>query len=100
MRMMGMSMKIYWFVSYLFYLCQYLCMIAIMWLTGLMANLQFFMLHDGFIIFHFLFAWGNVMIMLSFLLSIFFRNSRIATAAMFLFMLLVNTTGSSLLDTM
>merc|ERR1740130_195315 len=69
-----------------------------MWLMGSAANLQFFVLHDFWVVFLFLFSWGHLMIAFSFLLSIFFKSTRTSTAAIFLMLLLITTTGSTFLS--
>lgn len=100
MKMMGLQMKVYWLVNYLFYLCQYSIMIGMMWLMGMAADVQMFTLHDSILVFLFLFSWGNLMIVFSFFLSLFFKSSRTSTAFVFLLILIVNTTGLNLLSTL
>mmetsp|Transcript_8009 Transcript_8009/g.14688 ORF Transcript_8009/g.14688 Transcript_8009/m.14688 type:complete len:1998 (+) Transcript_8009:47-6040(+) len=100
MKMMGLGAKVYWAVNFLFYFGQYWVMIFFMWQVGAAANIQIFTLHDPSVLFRFFFTWGVLLVVYSFFLSVFFSSSKTSTAATFLFMLILNTTGTSLLQTL
>ena len=98
MRMMGLGTTIYWVVNFLFYLTQYAIMVAFLWVVGAASGLQMFTLHDASVLFLFFGLWGVLMVLFSFLLSVLFKSSRTSNSAIFLFILIVNTTGTNLLE--
>lgn len=100
MKMMGLSMRVYWAVNYIFYFTQYILMVLMMWGMGIAANVQTFSLHDSAVVFLVLFSWGNLLVVFAMFLSVFFKSSRTSTAGVFLLMLILNTTGASLLQTL
>jgi len=98
MKMMGLTTFVYYFVAYIFYLFQYLLMILLLWIAGVLIRVQFFTLHSPAIIFITLFLWGNTLIAFSFLLSTLFKSRR-AVASISLLILLVSVeTGSVLFE--
>lgn len=98
MKMSGMSMTAYWGVNYIFFLLQYSIMLGVTWILGIWVKMQFFTLHDPGIIFCFLFIWGNTLVALSFLFSMFFSSPKTSTGFSFLLILVFSIVGNQLLQ--
>ena len=98
MRMMGLGSSVYWMVNFLFYLTQYAVMVVFLWAVGVASGLQLFTLHDNLVLFLFFGLWGVLMVLFSFLLSVVFKSSRTSNSAIFLLILILNTTGANLLE--
>ena len=95
MKMMGLGDLSYWLVNYFFYLIQYLFVCIIMAVMGNGAGMRFFSLHSSFVVWSFLFVWGNCMTALSMLLSLFFKTSRTSTVVILLYILvIINVCGT------
>jgi ABC-type multidrug transport system ATPase subunit len=93
----GLRNSVYWGVTYVFYFVQFIIMSLLIFLMGRGANLHFVSLHEPAVYWIFIFLWGNLLIVFSFLLSIFFASSKTATASVLLIVLILNIVGSELI---
>ncbi|KAM9956625.1 hypothetical protein ACTFIR_003351 [Dictyostelium discoideum] len=77
--MMGLKIRNYWFMTYIFNFLIYF--IIIVFVVGVSSIFGFAVFVKGsqFAMFLFLFAWGNSMITFSFFLSTFFKKTRAAS---------------------
>lgn len=96
MKMHGLESKVYWGVTYAFYYAQYSMLVFVMWLTGGIAGMNTFTAHSPAIVFLYFFLWGHLLIVFSFVLSIFFKNTRESTAMTVLLLYLFTAVGSNL----
>jgi len=96
----GLRNSVYWSVTYVFYFVQFFVMSLLVYLLGVRANLHFVSLHSPAIYWIFIFLWGNLLVVFSFLLSIFFASSKTATATVLLIILISNIVGTELINTL
>ncbi|GAM21696.1 hypothetical protein SAMD00019534_048710 [Acytostelium subglobosum LB1] len=87
--MMGLKMRNYWIVTYLFNFLLYFCALVIV--VGISMAFRFSVFTDGsgFAMFLLLFGWGNAMITFSFFLSTLFKRTRTATVTCY-FLLIIS----------
>ncbi|KAF2073997.1 hypothetical protein CYY_004704 [Polysphondylium violaceum] len=85
--MMGLRMRNYWIVTYIFNFMLYLC--AVIVVVGISAGFGFSVFTKGsaFAMVMFLFGWGNAQITFSFFLSTLFKRTR--TASIFCYFLVI-----------
>jgi len=85
--MMGLRMRNYWIVTYIFNFGLYLCALIIV--VGISAGFGFtvFTQGSGVAMLLFLFGWGNAQITFSFFLSTLFKKTR--TASIFCYFLVI-----------
>ena len=95
-KMMGLSPMVYWFTNYVFYFTLYCVIITLLFVFGSWANVQAFVIHDTGIVFLFLFLWGHLLVISSFLMSVFFSSPRTATVVALLILILAPTVGDSI----
>ena len=95
-KMMGLSPMVYWFTNYVFYFSLYCVIITLLFVFGSWANVQAFVIHDTGIIFLFLFLWGHLLVISSFLMTVFFSQPRTATVVALLILILAPTVGDSI----
>jgi ABC-type multidrug transport system ATPase subunit len=81
MRMQGLRMSTYFAVTYLFALFTYVLATLLAIAFGVMLSIRFFTENAFGAYALFLFVWGNTMIALAFLMSVFFTKARSATVA-------------------
>jgi len=100
MKMMGLKMQFYWVVNYLFYYVQYWCMVGILWgfASTPAISMQTFVGHDQGIIFLFFFFWGHSLIAYSFLLTVFFNNTKTSTAVCLLQLVIIVECGRNMMQ--
>ncbi|KYQ94390.1 ABC transporter A family protein [Tieghemostelium lacteum] len=77
--MMGLKIRNYWIVNYLFNLMLYTCALIIVVGISLIFGFAVFTETSGFAMFLLLAGWGNAQIALSFFLSTLFQRTRTAT---------------------
>ncbi|EFA80182.1 ABC transporter A family protein [Heterostelium album PN500] len=87
--MMGLRMRNYWIVTYLFDFLLYICALIIV--VGISVGFGFAVFTQGsaFAMFLLLFGWGNAMITFSFFLSTLFKRTRTATVSCY-FLLIIS----------
>jgi len=88
MMMMGLKMRAYWFVQYLFDFLLALTMLALVYFVGLALGILVFKAAQFGVMLAVFFMWANVMTTMSFLLSVFFSRGRNANIACYFFVLL------------
>jgi len=81
MRMQGLRMSTYFVVTYLFALVTYVLATLLAIAFGVILSIRFFTENAFGAYGLFLFVWGNTMIALAFLISVFFTKARSATVA-------------------
>jgi ABC-type multidrug transport system ATPase subunit len=84
MKMMGLKMSVYWTVTYMLFFAEYTIISVVFWIFGAASGINFFTIHSPFILFLYLFLWGNVLIAFSMLLTVFFSKTRSAVAVGFI----------------
>jgi len=84
MLMMGLDMRMYWMVQYLFDLILTLSALMVIYIVCIVADVAAFAKHDFGIVLVLLLLWANAMIALSFFFSLFFSRTRNANIAMYL----------------
>eukprot|EP01132_Coremiostelium_polycephalum_P003972 gene3972-4968_t len=77
--MMGLRMRNYWIVTYIFNYLLYFCALFIVVGVGMMFGFSVFLRSSWFAMFLLLFGWGHSMITFSFFLSTIFSRTRTAT---------------------
>eukprot|EP00753_Platysulcus_tardus_P007431 PLAT152.11.p1 GENE.PLAT152.11~~PLAT152.11.p1 ORF type:complete len:1079 (-),score=645.97 PLAT152.11:106-3342(-) len=77
MKMMGLRMPVYWLVTYLFFLVEYMIMVAVLLGGGALVGMPMVRFNDLGLLLLLLFLWGNVMIANSLFLSVFFSRARV-----------------------
>eukprot|EP01133_Synstelium_polycarpum_P015460 gene15460-18343_t len=87
MLMMGLRMRNYWIVTYLFNFLLYAFALVIVVGVSIIFKFSVFTEGSGFAMFLLLFGWGNAMITFSFFLSTLFQRTR--TATIFCYFLLI-----------
>ncbi|KAF2070624.1 hypothetical protein CYY_008063 [Polysphondylium violaceum] len=75
MKMMGLQMKTYWLVTYIFSYILYFCSIMLVWALAALFRFKFFTLNSGLAIFLLIFFWGHLLVCFAFFLSVFFSRS-------------------------
>jgi ABC-type multidrug transport system ATPase subunit len=97
MVMSGLKMHVYWAVLWAFYFAQYLVMMLILWVAGVLTKLRTFSTHDPGVLLLFFIAWGNCMIAFSFMLTTFFKSPVTATVVTLLVTILSVQAGTTVL---
>ena len=81
----------------LFYLLEYIALILVLWFAAVtFGNLQTFQVHDTGVLILFFFAWGNVMIAFSFLISTLFSDAKTCVVFTFVLMMLSVVCGDAI----
>ncbi len=83
MKMMGLKLSAYWFVTYILFYCEYALLVGVFWIAGALGKINFFSLHSSLIMFLIFFIWGHSLIAFSLLLTTFFSKTRTAVAVSF-----------------
>jgi ABC-type multidrug transport system ATPase subunit len=83
MKMMGLKLSAYWFVTYILFYCEYALLVGVFWIAGALGKINFFSLHSSLIMFLIFFTWGHSLIAFSMLLTAFFSKTRTAVAVSF-----------------
>ncbi len=83
MKMMGLKLSAYWFVTYILFYCEYCLLVGVFWIAGAIGKINFFSLHSPVVMFIFFFIWGHSLIAFSMLLTAFFSKTRTAVAVSF-----------------
>lgn len=79
MKMMGMKMRNYWVVNYLYDALLYVLVIGVIAATSLAFSMRIFTQTSWSVLILFFIGWGNSQIALGFLLSTLFSNARSST---------------------
>ena len=79
MKMMGMKMRNYWVVNYLYDALLYTLVIGVIAITSLAFSMRIFTQTSWSILLLFFIGWGNAQIALGFLLTTLFSNARSST---------------------
>eukprot|EP01113_Clastostelium_recurvatum_P022760 TRINITY_DN2727_c0_g1_i3.p1 TRINITY_DN2727_c0_g1~~TRINITY_DN2727_c0_g1_i3.p1 ORF type:complete len:854 (+),score=218.34 TRINITY_DN2727_c0_g1_i3:132-2693(+) len=87
MKMMGLEMRNYWLITYLYYLIMYGMVVLVVVGASLAFQFAIFTKGSAVGLFFLLFGWGNVQISLSFLLGAIFNKTRTATIVAYLLVL-------------
>ena len=90
MKMSGLRSSTYWLVTYFFNYVQYCGMVALIWIIGAAGGMRMVIIHDQGLLFLFFFIWGHVLMVFSFILSNFFRDT-VQSAAVVLLIWLLST---------
>merc|ERR1712166_1630958 len=67
----------------------YVVVCVLMSITGYLANVQFFVIHNQGVIWLFFLVWGHLMVAFGFFMSAFLSRMRTAMAITFLFILIM-----------
>jgi len=98
MKMMGLKMWVYWLVTYFFDLLLYVITTFLIILLGVALGFRYFILNSPVLIFLFFFIWGNTMIALAFLLSVFFVKTRSAIIIGYIILILSGIISDSIIN--
>ncbi|KYR02910.1 ABC transporter A family protein [Tieghemostelium lacteum] len=79
MKMMGLEMKTYWLVTYIFSYSIYLISMMLVWLFGSIFQFKYFLMNNGLPIFLIIFFWGHLLVSFAFFLSVFFSKTEVGT---------------------
>eukprot|EP01132_Coremiostelium_polycephalum_P010969 gene10969-13436_t len=79
MKMMGLEMKTYWLVTYIFSYLIYLVAMLLVWALAAIFRFKYFTINNGLPLFLFIFIWGHLLVSFAFFLSVFFSKTDIAT---------------------
>lgn len=97
MLMNGLTLKVYFFVTYAFYYAQYSVMILLLWGISGYTGMRTFWIHDPTLIFLYFFLWGHCLIAFSFLVTTFMKSDKVAIALGMLLMLIAVECSRTLL---
>ena len=96
MKMQGLPMYVYYLVTYVLFYLMYVVVCVLMSITGYLANVQFFVIHNQGVIWLFFLVWGHLMVAFGFFMSAFLSRMRTAMAITFLFILIMWIVGGVL----
>eukprot|EP01104_Vermistella_antarctica_P000233 TRINITY_DN1027_c0_g1_i1.p1 TRINITY_DN1027_c0_g1~~TRINITY_DN1027_c0_g1_i1.p1 ORF type:complete len:919 (+),score=265.13 TRINITY_DN1027_c0_g1_i1:431-3187(+) len=88
-RMMGMHMSSYWMTMYFVFYLIYLAFIILMIIAGAILDFRFFTINNPGVYLVLFLIWGNVLIALVFLASVFFNRTQTAAIVGYFFLLFV-----------
>ncbi|EFA86292.1 hypothetical protein PPL_00079 [Heterostelium album PN500] len=79
MKMMGLEMKTYWLVTYIFSYSIYLFAMLLVWLLGAIFRFRYFTMNSPLAIFFLIFLWGHLLVSFAFFASVFFTKTDTGT---------------------
>ena len=97
MRMSGLRIYVYWIVTYLYYLANFVVVTGSMYVVAVLFRMRIFTQTDPLLLILALILWGNALIALSFLFSTFFNSARTASMLSY-FIVILGVTVSNLLN--
>jgi hypothetical protein len=96
MRQSGLPDRVYALVTYIFFLILYVAQTGIVILLAAILRFRYFIANDIGIVLLFFFVWGNCLIAVSFLFSVFFSKGRTGTIVMYLWVFITGILASNL----
>ncbi|EFC44376.1 predicted protein, partial [Naegleria gruberi] len=93
MKLMGMKMRYYFLVTYVFFYLLYCISAALFIIFSLIFRFRFITQTNPFMLFLFFIAWGNTLVSFAFLLSSFIGKTIVATIISYLIVLIMPMVG-------
>jgi len=99
MKMMGLSMTIYWVVNYMFFYMLYFVLVLFLSVFGYLMEFRVFTINDPGVYILLFFFWGHTLIAMVIFMSSFFNHTKTATIVGYFFILVVTFFATYLIDT-
>jgi len=99
MKMMGLSMTIYWVVNYIFFFMLYFILVLFLSVFGYLMEFRVFTINDPGVYLLLFFFWGHTLIAMVIFMSSFFSHTKTATIVGYFFILVVTFFATYLIDT-
>jgi len=99
MKMMGLSMTIYWIVNYIFFYMLYFVLVLFLSVFGYLMQFRVFTINDPGVYLLLFFFWGHTLIAMVIFMSSFFNHTKTATIVGYFFILVVTFFATYLIDT-
>ena len=99
MKMMGLSMTIYWIVNYMFFFMLYFVLVLFLSVFGYLMQFRVFTINDPGVYILLFFFWGHTLIAMVIFMSSFFNHTKTATIVGYFFILVVTFFATYLIDT-
>ncbi|GAM24437.1 hypothetical protein SAMD00019534_076120 [Acytostelium subglobosum LB1] len=98
MKMMGLEMKTYWLVTYIFSYSIYLFAMLLVWALGAIFRFRYFTINNGLPIFLLIFFWGHLLVSFAFFVSVFFTKTDTATVVGYIWVFGTGILASNVID--
>ncbi|EGG14460.1 hypothetical protein DFA_12232 [Cavenderia fasciculata] len=98
MKMMGLEMKTYWLVTYIFAYSIYFIAMMLVWALGALFRFRYFTVNSPLVIFLLIFFWGHTLVSFAFFLSTFFTKTETGTVVGYIWVFGTGILASRVID--